>query len=87
MPNIQDSMQTIEYDGLGRMKYHPEFHQNYKKPFTEEELEYMCKYWHLDDSKTMALALGKTETATTQKMSDLKRRGLCEYYRNLNKYW
>lgn len=77
----------IEYDELGRMKYHPSFHENHRKPFTESVLEYMCKYWHLDEVKTMALALGKTETATSQKVCDLKKCGQFDYYKNLNKHW
>ncbi|MEK3955395.1 DNA-entry nuclease [Psychrobacillus sp. FSL K6-1464] len=77
----------IEYDRFGQMKYHPEYHENHRKPFSEPELEYMCKYWHLDSTKTMSLALGKTETTISQKVNELNKSGLFQYYKNLNKHW
>lgn len=81
------TMQTVEFDKYGRMKYHPDFHENHRKPFSESDLEYMCKYWELDSIKTMSLALGKTETTITQKVTHLRKCGEFEYYKNLNKHW
>jgi predicted ArsR family transcriptional regulator len=78
---------TPEYDRHGRMKYHPEFHKNHEKPFTESDLEYLCKFYDVDGAKLISLALGRTEATVRSKLSNLKKRGLFEYYKNLNKHW
>ena len=76
-----------EYDSQGRMLYHPDYHERQGKRFTEEELEYMCKYWKADGCKTIAFAIGRTQSTLASRMVALKKQGLYEYYRNLNKHW
>ncbi|MGG3884306.1 DNA-entry nuclease [Brevibacillus panacihumi] len=71
----------LSYDSMGRIQYHPDFHFNHRKPFTQEELAYLCKFYEVDDSRTMAFALGKTEATIMAKVSDLKKQGLFEYFR------
>jgi hypothetical protein len=78
---------SIQYDRFGRMRYHPEFHPNHKKPFKEEELEYLCKFWETDHRQVMSFALGRTEHTLSTKVAELRRLGLFEYYKNLNKHW
>lgn len=73
---------TIEYDGMGRMKYHPEYHTNHKKPFTEEELIYLAKYYKIDGRLNISLALGRTESTISTKVCELKKKGLWSYYQN-----
>lgn len=75
------------YDNRGRMNYHPEFHENHGKPFSQEELEYLCKYWESDDKDLIALALGRTEKTLHKKVRQLRQLGLYDYYKNRNKYW
>lgn len=77
----------IEYDSYKRMKYHPEFHFSHGKHFTESDLEYICKFAEVDDARTLAFAIGKTEATINEKLKLLRRQGLYEYYKNLNKYW
>ena len=77
----------IEYDRVGRMKYHPKYHKNHKKPFSESDLEYLCKFYDVDGAKLIAMALGRTEAAVNSKLNKLKKLGLFEYYKNLNKHW
>jgi hypothetical protein len=79
--------ESIEYDACERMKYHPEFHFSHGKPFTESDLEYICKYCGVDDTRTLAFAIGKTEGTVNRKLTELRKRGLFGYYKNLNKYW
>ncbi|CAM5660806.1 DNA-entry nuclease OS=Lysinibacillus sphaericus OX=1421 GN=LS41612_04505 PE=4 SV=1 [Lysinibacillus sphaericus] len=43
--NVKDD---ITYDKYGRMQYHPEFHFSHGKPFSESELEYICKFYEVD---------------------------------------
>ena len=78
---------AVVYDARGRMAYHPDFHDQHGEKFTEEDLEYMCKFWEVDGYKSIALALGRTEGTTSRKMDDLKKAGLYAYYRDLNKHW
>lgn len=75
------------YDQYGMMRYDPEFHPNHRKPFTEDDLEYMCKYNEVDVRQTLAFALGRTEHTIRTKIIELKRSGLYDYYKTLGKHW
>lgn len=77
----------ITFDNFNRMQYHPDFHENQGKPFTVSDLEYLCKFWGFDETRTMAFAIGRTETTIASKVSSLRKSGLFDYYKNLNKYW
>lgn len=77
----------VEYDACGKMKYHPDFHSNQGKKWTEEDLEYLCKYHEVDSLEVLALALERTTASTAEKVTKLKKQNLFEYYRNLNKHW
>lgn len=78
---------NIEYDKQGRMKYHPSFHTRHKIPLTEEEKEYLCKFYEIDGRRTIAMALGKTETNISQIVHIFRKNGLYEYYKNLHKFY
>ncbi|MDR9794057.1 DNA-entry nuclease [Aeribacillus pallidus] len=78
---------SVEYDNFGRMKYHPSFHENRGKPFTESDLEYICKFYEFDGPELISLALGRTEKTIMTKVYELRKQGLYDYYKNLNKYW
>ncbi len=78
---------NIQYDRHGRMMYHPEFHPNHGRRMTEEELEYLCKYCEVDSWRHLSFALGRTEHTLRSKVNSLKKRGLYEYYKKLNKHW
>lgn len=77
----------ITYSKNGRMNYHPEFHPNKGKPFTESDLEYLCKYYDHDGGQLMAMALGRTVKVVLSKVAELRKKGLYDYYKNLNKHW
>lgn len=77
----------IQYDNQGRMLYHPEFHENQGKKWTEEDLEYICKYHDIDHLETLALAVGRTKMTVANKLTDLRKANKYDYYRNLNKHW
>ncbi|WP_338754247.1 DNA-entry nuclease [Bacillus sp. FJAT-52991] len=81
------SNQPIEFDVFGRMKFHPAFHQKHGQPYSESDLEYLCKYWETDGMQLMALALGRPEGAISTKVAKLKKNGRFDYYKNLNKHW
>lgn len=83
----KDNRIRIEYDENGLLKYNPEFHPNYKKPYTLEDLEYLCKYYEVDGLKSISLALGKPPQAIRSMISRLKKSGKFDFYKNLNRYW
>ncbi|MBB6452013.1 hypothetical protein HNQ94_000434 [Salirhabdus euzebyi] len=84
-------MQAVEeqykYDKCGRMAFHPDFHTKHQQVLTLSEKEYLCKYWEVDDMRTMAFALDRTESSLASTVCRLKKQGLFDYYKNLNKYW
>ena len=51
----------VQYDAQGRMKYHPDYHPNHKKPYSTKGLAYIYKYYGFGKVKEIALALGRTE--------------------------
>lgn len=76
-----------EFDSFNRMLYNPEFHFSHGKPFSESDLEYVCKFHEVDTLRAISFAVGKTETSVANKISQLKRTGKYGYYKRLNKYW
>lgn len=77
----------VIYDNQGRMNYHPFYHPNHGKPFTFEELEYLCKFYETDGKESIGMALGRTPATIANKVWQLKKQGKYDYYRNLNRYW
>jgi|SRR5690606_2431413 len=82
-----EAEEKYEYNAVGYMKYNPSFHPNHRKPFTDEELEYLCKFAERDTIKQIAFALGKTEATIAAKLATLRQNGLYEYYRKRRKYY
>lgn len=77
----------ITYDKLGRMQYHPEFHFSHGEPYSESDLEYICKFYDFDHARALAFAIGKMEHSIRVKVDFLKKRGMFRHYKNLNKHW
>lgn len=77
-------MDEVVYDRHGRMVYNPEYHPNHRKPFTVDDLIYLCKYNDVDGPKLMSMALGKTEMTVANKITHLRKVGLYEYYKSLS---
>lgn len=68
---------------MGRMQYHPEFHPNHGKPFSQDDLIYMCKFYEIDGPRKISFALGKTEHTVMSRISALRKNGKFEYYKNM----
>lgn len=77
----------VELDSNGRIAYHPELHAKQGTPWSEEDIEYMCKYHEYDDLKTLSAALERTQLTIATKLCRLQKTGRYEYYKNRNKYW
>lgn len=81
-PSEDDVKDGITYDKLGRMQYHPDFHPNHGKPFTDEDKEYLCMFYETDNVRSLSFALGKTEHTLRVKYNDLKQKGKIQFYKN-----
>lgn len=57
------------------------------KRFTEEELEYLCKFWEYDGQVRMAYALERSEKNLCKTVYKLRKSGKFDYYKTLNKYY
>lgn len=68
-----------------RLRYNPEFHENHNEPFTKDDLIYMCSMWDPTKKADIAMALGRTLSATYNKKRSLVKYGLFEYYKKLGK--
>lgn len=77
----------ITFDKHGRMQYHPDFHFSHGKPFSESELEYICKFYEVDHARTLSFAIGRTEHTIRSKVDYLRKKNLFNHYKNLNKHW
>lgn len=70
---------TVVIEGLeytasnGRMRYNPEFHDNHKAPWSQEDLEYLCGMWCSKRVKDISMALGRTESTCLTKVYELRR--------------
>ena len=77
-------MTEIEYSKTNRrMKYNPEYHDRNYKPWTKEELSYLCKMYDGTRKQDIALALGRTHSTVLNKAYNLRLNGMFEYYKNL----
>lgn len=79
--------ENLKFDGFGRMKYHPEFHPCHGLPWSEEDMEYLCKFYEHDGSKSISMALGRPISSIDMKISNLKKQGKYKYYKTLDKYY
>lgn len=77
----------VEYDKFGRIIYNPELHENQGTLWSEEDMEYLCKYESIDELETVAMALGRTRGTVAEKLKNIRKNGQFEYYKNLNKFW
>lgn len=68
-----------------RLRYNPEFHENYGKPWRTEDLIYMCSMWDGTKKADIAMALGRTISTVLTKKYELKKNGKFDYYKKLGK--
>lgn len=83
---FRNTNEGFTYDNLGRIKYHPEFHENHGKPFTEEELCYLCKFYGFDGRRSVSFALGRPEGPVQKKYLQLRKKQKILYYKILDHY-
>jgi hypothetical protein len=74
--------EDLEYSKHGDLLYNPIYHQPKGKPWTPEELRYLCQYHDKDSIHNIALALERTTRTCKSQVVNLRKAGLYEYYRN-----
>lgn len=57
------------------------------RKWSEEDLEYLCKYYETDGASSLSHVLHRNPRAVSYKYFALKRQGKVEFYKNINKYW
>lgn len=72
----------IEYTKSNyRMRYNPEYHENHGKPFTTNELVYLCSMWDSMKKQDIALAMGRTHGAVLTMAHTVRKSGQFESYK------
>ncbi len=66
-----------------RLKYSQEMCERHYKPFTTNELVYLCQYYGNISSRELAMALGRTQKAILNKISKMKKSGEYEFYKKI----
>lgn len=74
-PEIEPVNNPVTYDALGRMQYHPDFHQMQGKRWQKEELQYICDFYNVCGPEEIALGLERTIHTVMQKASELRKVG------------
>ncbi|MTI95206.1 MAG: DNA-entry nuclease [Firmicutes bacterium] len=74
---------NVQYDRWGRMKYHPDYHENHRKPWDKEDDMYLCAMHGSMKIGDIALALGRTYRSAAQRLETLKRKRLYKRYRTI----
>ena len=70
------------YDSVGRTVYNPTIHTRQNNQWTTDQLKILC-YMHKREALTdICLQLGRSETAVSQKLRELKLNNLYDTYRN-----
>lgn len=68
-----------------RLRYNPALHENHGKPYTKDDLIYLCTMWDSRAKADIAAALGKTHSSVLNKKWYLNKIGLFEHYKKLGK--
>ncbi|MEH6943566.1 hypothetical protein [Bacillus sp. JJ722] len=78
---------NVQYDSCHRIKFNELLHFKQSKTWSEEEMEYLCKFHESDDMQSIALSLGRTSGSVNEKLKALKKSGKYDYYKTLNENW
>lgn len=66
-----------------RLRYTPELHENHGKPWTVQELIYLCSSWDGMKKADIAAALGRTHSTVLTTANQLRKEGKFDYYKKL----
>jgi hypothetical protein len=66
-----------------RKPYNPELHFNHGKPWTVQDLAFMCSRWEKMRKEDIALTLGRTHQTVLSKADKLRVSGDFEIYKKI----
>lgn len=69
------------YVSSGRMVYNPEYHDNHKKPWSVQDLIFLCSSYDGMKKRDIALALGRTEMTVFEKAKQLRAEGQFDFFK------
>lgn len=67
--------QKITYDRHGRMQYHPDYHHNHKKTWTNFDEKYLIENYSVIGPELTALGLGRTIGVVMTRAYELRKEG------------
>ena len=70
-----DQASLPQYDKFGRMKFHPDYHERHKAPWTNHEEEYLIENYVKMGPERISLALGRTIGVVMTRAYELRRDG------------
>lgn len=77
-------VEGIEYTASNhRIRYNPDFHENHGRPWSDDDLAYLCASWDVMLKEDIAMALGRTHGTVLTKAHELKKSGKFEEYREM----
>lgn len=66
---------AVTFDDHGRMRFHPEFHANHRKPWTTVDQRYLIENYYVLGPEDCSLALERTIHATMTYADGLRKKG------------
>ena len=67
-----------------RMLYDSDFHENHNRPWSQEDLIYLCKMYGAMDKHSLSLALGRTHSTLLTMAYKLRKDGLFDHYKMMD---
>jgi hypothetical protein len=68
-------MNEPQYDSYGRMRYHPDYHPNHKKPWMTGDEKFLIENYVSMGPEATSLALGRTIHVTMTRVYILRKAG------------
>lgn len=76
-------MDKVKYDKWHRMQYDPEYHDNHNKPWTVNDLAFLCGQYKSMKKLDLSLALGRTHRTILSKASQLRKEGQFKHFEEI----
>lgn len=79
-------MKPITFNKLGRMLYHPDFHQRQNQHWTTHEQKFLLENYETLGPEEVSLTLERTIQSVMQKMTYLRKQGVAKPLNKRPKY-
>ena len=79
-------MTPVKFNKLGRMLYHPDFHQRQHQHWTTHEQKFLLENYELLGPEEVSLTLERTIQSVMMRMTFLRKKGIAKPLQNRPKY-